>query len=107
MENTQNQSRQEPVSLQYSSGFKLIFADENRWMNLLLASIYTIIPILGPVALMGWHCEIFHRLNRGEVRQVPRLDFGDIIYFFKRGLVPFVMGLAITLPIVILVFLNH
>lgn len=58
-----------------------------------------LIPVLGPIAIMGWHCEIYHRLCKGHDRPRPKLDFSDIIYYFKRGAMPFLVGLVVSLPL--------
>jgi len=63
--------------------------------NMLLGSVFVIIPLVGPLALGGWMCEVLQRLERGHPRPVPKLDFRDFGHYLGRGVAPFVAGLVL------------
>lgn len=71
----------------------------DSWMsNLLLAFVFQLIPVLGQIALLGWHAEIMHRLRRGDPQPVPKLEFSDMMHYFSKGIPAFLGGLVISLP---------
>ncbi len=91
--------------IRYLEGFKILFQDPNWVNNLLIGSVYLIIPIVGPMVLMGWYCEVVQRLVKRNPHPLPKLDFGDFGYFLGRGVVVFVISLIITIPMVVIVWI--
>lgn len=77
---------------------KFPFQGEAWMTNLFFAFIFQLIPILGQIALLGWHAEIMHRLRRGDEKPVPKLDFGDMMHYFSKGVPAFIGALIIGLP---------
>lgn len=88
-------------SLEYLKGFKFLFLDQNWVNNLLIGAIMVLIPIVGPIVVMGWQCEIFQRLHKKHSQPIPKLDFNDFGHYLGRGIVPFVVGLLVTIPLAI------
>jgi len=82
---------------------KFLFKDENWQHNLLIGSVYVLIPVVGQLALLGWHCEIMQRLARRNPRPIPKLEFSDLTHYLSRGITPFVMSLILSLPISLIV----
>lgn len=93
-----------PLKLEYLKGFSFFYRDANFTNNLLLGSVHMLIPIVGPIVLLGWYCEIIQRLVRRHPRPIPKLDFGDFTHYLGRGLVPFVVQLIVTLPLMIAIY---
>lgn len=103
---TSPETQGKPVSVtrvEYLKGFKLLFLHPHAGMNLLVGSILNLIPLLGPMVLMGWQCEIYQRLQRRHPEYIPRLDFSDFFHFLGRGWVPFVVSLIVVVPFSIIV----
>lgn len=94
-----------PRQIEYLEGFRFLFRDANWGNNLLIGSVHILIPIVGPIVLMGWYCEIYHRLVKRNPQPIPRLDFGDFVYYLGRGINPFVVSLIITLPLVLVMMI--
>ena len=81
-----------------------VFSDPDWTKSLLFACVFMLIPIVGPIALAGWMCEIHQRLVRGHPRPMPRLDFNDFVHYLSRGVNPFVVQLVVTLPAVLVMY---
>ncbi|HEX5036219.1 MAG TPA: DUF4013 domain-containing protein [bacterium] len=62
-----------------------------------------LIPIVGPIMLMGWQCEILQRLLKRHSNPIPKLTLDDFGYWLGRGLAPFVIVLIVTVPVVFVV----
>jgi hypothetical protein len=78
--------------------------DEQEWKtNCLIGVVFLFIPIVGPIALAGWLCEIHQRLVRGHPQPVPKLDFSDLGHFLGRGVSPFLVQLVLSVPISIMI----
>ncbi|HCU26047.1 MAG TPA: hypothetical protein DF383_13600, partial [Deltaproteobacteria bacterium] len=93
---TANDSSQKGIS--YSAALKFFITDKNFLNNALIGSLYTLIPIIGPMILMGWHCEIIQRLVKRHSNPIPKIDFNDYVYFLGRGAVPFLSVFLFSLP---------
>jgi len=95
-----------PAGIQFVAAFRFLFDQPNALLNILLAAVMQIIPVVGPIVTMGWYCEIIQRLVKRHPNPIPKLDFGDFGYWLGRGVVPFLVILLLTLPLtmVILVF---
>jgi hypothetical protein len=57
------------------------------------------VPVVGPIALSGWMCEVHQRRVRRHPTPVPKIDFGDFGEYIKRGLHVFLVQLVITMPL--------
>lgn len=78
---------------------KAVFEDPDWKTNVLLALVFIMIPIVGPIALGGWMCETHQRLVRKHPKPVPKIDFSDFGEYIKRGLHVFLVGLIVSLPL--------
>jgi len=83
---------------------KMAFDPPHWKTNILLGLVLILIPIVGPIALGGWMCEVHQRLVRRHPSPFPKIDFGDFGDYIKRGLAPFLVGLVVGIPIFILVY---
>lgn len=91
--------------IQFVQAFRFLFDQPNALINILLAAVMQIIPIVGGIVLMGWYCEIIQRLIKRHPRPIPKLDFGDFVYWLGRGVVPFLVVFLLTLPITVVIMI--
>lgn len=89
----------EDVDVRPFDALKFLFQDPDWQHNLLIGSVFYLVPMIGPFALMGWHCEIMQRLARKHPKPIPKLDFSDLTHYLGRGVTPFVVSLVMTMPI--------
>ncbi|MCC6648623.1 MAG: DUF4013 domain-containing protein [Polyangiaceae bacterium] len=89
-------ARRDDVSV--IDAIKFPFQGEHWLSNLFLAFVFQLIPVLGQIALLGWHAEIMHRLRSGDPRPAPKLEFGDMMHYFSRGVPSFLGGIVVGMP---------
>ncbi|HEX5035113.1 MAG TPA: hypothetical protein VFW62_11600, partial [bacterium] len=89
--------------IQFIQAFRFLFDQPNALINILLAAVMQIIPIVGGIVLMGWYCEIIQRLIKRHPSPIPKLDFGDFVYWLGRGVVPFLVVFLLTLPLTLVI----
>jgi hypothetical protein len=82
------------------------FFKSPKWvMNLLLAGVCCIIPIVGPMVVIGWLITGFWARPEENFVTFPEFDFGKFGKNLERGLWPFLVGLVASIviaPIVII-----
>jgi hypothetical protein len=89
-----------PISVLDSVRF--VFDDPQWKNNVGVGLVISLIPLVGPIALGGWFCEIHQRLVRGDPQPTPKLDFADLGHYLGRGVVPFLVQLVVLAPVWIL-----
>src|SRR5579883_1941636 len=98
------------ASIRFGDAIRFAFRAERPWMNVLMVVLFSYIPLVGAVALEGWHCEIAQRLTRRHPKPIPTIDFSDFVFYLQRGVQPFLVKVVISLPlsmaIVILIFVG-
>ncbi|HET6576332.1 MAG TPA: DUF4013 domain-containing protein [Fimbriiglobus sp.] len=78
----------------------------NGLMNLLFGSICVLIPVVGPIVLLGYRAEIAEDLDRDpELRDYPDFDFNRFVEYLTRGIWPFLMQLIVSAGVMVLVVL--
>ena len=91
--------------LQYLKMYSYIFENPNWMMNVLLTAICGLIPVIGPLVLMGYQYEVvIAMLMSGGTRYVD-FDFNRFADYLMRGLWPFLVQLIASLIAVPLVLI--
>lgn len=91
--------------IEYFRGFKAFFKDANFGNNILIGSVHALIPIVGPIVLMGWGCEIIQRLSHKHPQPIPKLDFSDFTHYLGRGVVPFLVTFITQIVLSVLIYI--
>lgn len=82
------------------------FFKSPKWMmNLLFGGICILIPIIGPIVLMGWLITGFWARKEENPETFPDFDFGNFSKYLERGLWPFLVTLAASFALSILFFI--
>ena len=93
--------------LEYLRMYNYVFENPNWVMNVLLTAVCTLIPVIGPLVLMGYQYEIMIALLMSGGARYPDFDFNRFVDYLLRGLWPFLVGLVASLvlvPLMMLVF---
>lgn len=89
----------------YLANFSFLFQSPNWLVNWLLLTIVAIIPILGPIVLMGYYYEIIGNLVYLRQPRYPDFDFSRFGTYLGRGLWPFLITMIVgicSIPIFVI-----
>ena len=86
--------REESLALDYWRPLTFAFDSPNWFMNILLIGVLQLIPIAGPMAMIGYQYEIIIALLRGGRGGYPDFDFNRFGDYLMRGLWPFLVAMA-------------
>jgi hypothetical protein len=76
----------------------------NGLMNLLFGSICVLIPVVGPIVLLGYRAEMAEDLDKDpKLNDYPDFDFNRFIDYLTRGIWPFLMQLIVSAVAMVLV----
>jgi hypothetical protein len=96
-------------SLQYGEAYRYVFANPNWVTNVLLVTVCQLIPVIGPIVMLGYQFEIIEALHRDPRRVYPDFTFDRFVEYLKRGLWPFlvslVAGFAVGIPMMVLFYI--
>jgi hypothetical protein len=84
-------------TMEYGRMVSYVFENPRWFVNLLLMAVCQLIPIVGPLAIMGYHFEIVETLHRDPRRRYPDFDFARLVDYLVRGLWPFLVVLVASL----------
>lgn len=90
-------------SVDYSEAFNFAFANPNYLMNLILLGIVNIIPVIGPIVVIGYFYDDYILLLR-EGRPAPSdFKFDRFMAYLQRGVMPFLAALLVGLVLGMLI----
>jgi len=91
--------------LQYLRMYQYIFDNPNWVTNVLLGGLCGLIPVVGPIVLLGYQYEIVIGLLMNGGQRYPDFDFNRFADYLMRGVWPFlvqlVAGLVLMLPVML------
>ncbi len=75
------------------------FFKSPKWVNsLLLGGLCILIPVVGPIVVIGWHVSGFWgRKNPEDFASYPIFDFSNFVKYLERGVWPFLVTLVVPL----------
>lgn len=90
-------------TVRYMYAYNYVFENPNWMTNMLYAAVCMLIPVIGPLILLGYQFEIVETLHRNPGRTYPDFDFNKFTYYLTRGIWPFLVQLVCSLPMVFVV----
>lgn len=79
----------------------LDFFKSPKWMmNLLLGGVCVLIPIIGPIVVLGWLITGFWARQDEDYATFPDFDFSNFGKYLERGLWPFLVTFVVSLVMV-------
>lgn len=97
-----------PDSIDVRRAFRVPFEGENWFVDLLLVLVCLMIPIIGPIVMLGYKMELIEGWLKRPDEPHTRLDFGRFTDYLKRGVWPFLaalVGQLIAMPLTFIVLL--
>jgi hypothetical protein len=83
-----------PPKVSVIEAFKFVFAAEGWFTTALIATLFAFIPLVGPIAMAGYHADMIQRLARREPAR--KLSFNDFTALLTRGVPSFFTQLVVT-----------
>ena len=99
----QNRSIEPIPRMRYWAAYKFVWTSPKGWMNLLMAGICTLIPIVGMLVLVGYLRDVLlSRLDTLDDDSIgyPDFDFNHFGDYLMRGLWPFLVSAVASLVFV-------
>jgi hypothetical protein len=95
--------------MQYMQAYQYVMDSGNWFLNLLLIFVCQLIPIVGPIVVMGYQFEIIEALHRNRGGTYPDFSFDLFVEYLKRGLWPFlvslIIGAVVGIPLMIVFYI--
>ncbi len=99
----QSPSSYEPVkpygapAMQYFYPYQFVFENANWFVNILLAGLMGIIPVIGPIVMWGYVFIVIEYSIRRQGPAYPDFDLGKFSDYLMRGIWPFVVAMIVNL----------
>lgn len=99
------------VSIGYMEAIRFPFAGPHAWMNILLISVGNMIPVIGPIVVMGFIYDTFEALFRQKRSYAPPFEFDRLSEYLMRGvwlfLVQMVVSFIFVMPSTMIFMISH
>lgn len=82
--------------MNYTASITDFFKSPNWMMNMLLGGVCVLIPIVGPMVVLGWLITGFWARQDGNFETFPAFDFSNFGKYLERGLWPFLVAFAVS-----------
>jgi len=86
--------------MEFGRAFSFVFQDPDWLKKVGIAAAVFLIPLVGPIILMGWGLEITRRVINNDPEPLP--DWSDFSGLLQKGLRAFVVSLAYMLPVILI-----
>jgi hypothetical protein len=86
--------------MNYGDSISDFFKSPAWMMNMLFGGICVLIPIVGPMVLLGWLITGFWGRQEQGFQSFPPFDFSNFGKYLERGLWPFLVAFAVSLVFV-------
>jgi hypothetical protein len=94
--------------MRYLRAYQFVFDSPQWMMNLLFGALCQLIPVVGPLVLMGYEYDMIETMHlRRDDRRYPDFTFERFADYLMRGLWPFLVHLIVGLPVALLVGLVY
>lgn len=86
--------------MNYTDSVSDFFKSPKWMMNLLLGGVCVLIPLVGPIVVLGWLITGFWARQDQSFEAFPAFDFSHFSKYLERGLWPFLVSLVVGLLMV-------
>jgi hypothetical protein len=93
--------------MKYIYAYRYLF-ESPKWMtNLLAAIVCQIVPIVGPMVLLGYAFEMIESLHRQKGSRYPDFDTNQLMNYLTRGVWPFLVQVIVSIPILAILMVAY
>jgi hypothetical protein len=85
------------TQMKITSALGFPFRGPHAWANLGLTLVCVLIPVVGPIVMMGYLVGVQRSLAENIEADAPRFEFSRFTFYLMRGLWPFLVGLVLGL----------
>lgn len=90
--------------MEFGLAFRYAIDRTGGWTNVLLITVCFLIPIVGPIVMMGYRAEVAEALIRDpDLRRHPLFKFDRFAEYLSRGVWAFLIALVVSIPFIILI----
>ena len=93
--------------MDYTGGFGMIHANPNWLTNCFLAGLCFLIPVVGPIVLIGYGYETAELLHRSNGRRHWDFNFNRFGDYLSRGVGPFLVSLVFGILQYVIIITLH
>jgi hypothetical protein len=93
--------------IEYMRMYNYIFEHPNWMMTVLLGALCMLIPVVGPLVMLGYQYEVVISLMTTQGLRYPEFDFNRFADYLMRGVWPFLVQLVASLvlaPVYLILF---
>ena len=83
--------------MKYLQSYRIWFDSPKWWQTLLAGVVCVLVPIMGPIVLLGYGFEVIESWHRGRRQGYKEFDLNQLVKYMLRGLWPFLVQLVIGL----------
>lgn len=92
--------------MQFFKPFTYFIRKTGGFTNLMYGTVCTLIPVIGPIILLGYRAEVAESLEKDpDLEDYPNFDFNRFMPYLTRGLWPFLAELVVMVVALILMTL--
>lgn len=91
--------------MNYLSSIQDFFRSPKWLVNMLLAGLCGLIPVIGPIVVIGWMATGFWGRDDESPERFPEFEFGKFVRYLERGVWPFLVALATSLAAMIVMWI--
>lgn len=85
--------------MDYVRSYTYVFSSPRWFLNMLFELVCQLIPIIGPIVLLGYRYEVIQELHISAGKRYPDFDFNRFMAYATRGLWPFITQMLASLPL--------
>jgi hypothetical protein len=90
--------------MRFIQTYTYLFRYQDWFPRVGLGMLFSLIPIVGPIALHGWFIRLMRVRISGDETTLPALEFGDFGALLRDGGVPFLVNIVLALPMMLAVY---
>ena len=87
-----------------SKALNSIIQNPIPWGTIIIAGLHLIIPILGPITLLGWQRRIYEESQQGTTHTIPNVRFLDDLQYGIQPLIAVLNSLVVIIAFFVLMF---